>query len=164
MSLNIVLLEPEIPQNTGNIARTCVVTDTTLHIIGPIKFSLEEKAVKRAGLDYWSSLKVYYYKNYQEFNQKHQDKNIFYATTKTHRLYSDVNYQSYEDLYIMFGKESKGIPEKILRESPENNITIPMMQIEKARSLNLSNACAVVIYEVLRQWNFPMMLKEDSDF
>lgn len=164
MSLNIVLLEPEIPQNTGNIARTCVVTDTTLHIIGPIKFSLEEKAVKRAGLDYWDSLKFYYYNNFQEFKERHRNKTIFYATTKTHRVYSDIDYGSYEEVYIMFGKESKGIPETILKEHPKNTITLPMLQVEKARSLNLSNACAVVIYEVLRQWNFPMMLKKGSDF
>ncbi len=164
MSLNIVLLEPEIPQNTGNIARTCVVTDTILHIIGPIKFSLSEKAVKRAGLDYWSSLKLHYYNNYQEFLDQHYDKTVFYATTKTHRLYCDVNYKSYKEVFIMFGKESKGIPEKILKEHRETNITIPMMQIENARSLNLSNACAVVIYEVLRQWDFPHMSKSDSEF
>ncbi len=164
MSLNIVLLEPEIPQNTGNIARTCVVTDTTLHIIGPIKFSLDEKAVKRAGLDYWNSLKLYYYTNYQEFKKRHRDKNIFYATTKTHRIYSDIDYRSYEEVYIMFGKESEGIPEDILKQQAKNNITLPMLQVEKARSLNLSNACAVVIYEVLRQWNFPGMLKPTSDF
>lgn len=164
MSLHIVLLEPEIPQNTGNIARTCVVTDTTLHIIGPIKFSLSEKAVKRAGLDYWGSLKLHYYKCYEEFIEQHHDKTVFYATTKTHRIYSDVNYQHYEDVFVMFGKESKGIPEGILKEHPETNITIPMLQIDKARSLNLSNACAVVIYEILRQWRFPQMLKSNSEF
>lgn len=164
MSLNVVLLEPEIPQNTGNIARTCVVTDVTLHIIGPIKFSLSEKAVKRAGLDYWSSLKLHYYRNYQEFLKLHHDKTVFYATTKTHRLYSDVDYEDYEEVFVMFGKESKGIPEEILMDHRETNITIPMMQIENARSLNLSNACAVVIYEVLRQWGFPRMLKSDSEF
>jgi tRNA (cytidine/uridine-2'-O-)-methyltransferase len=164
MSLHIILLEPEIPQNTGNIARTCVVTDTVLHIIGPIKFSLGEKAVKRAGLDYWSSLKLHYYKSYTEFMEQHHTKKIYYATTKTHRIYSDVDYSQDEEIFIMFGKESKGIPEEILTEDPTTNITIPMLQIEKARSLNLSNACAVVIYEVLRQWNFPQMVKSDSDF
>jgi len=164
MSLNIVLLEPEIPQNTGNIARTCVVTNATLHIIGPIKFSLGEKAVKRAGLDYWSSLKLRYYNSYQEFLEEHHDKTIFYATTKTHRVYSDVDYKNYNEVFVMFGKESKGIPEDVLKEHTETTITIPMMQIEKARSLNLSNACAVVIYEILRQWDFPYMLKNSSKF
>ncbi len=164
MSLHIVLLEPEIPQNTGNIARTCVVTDTTLHIIGPIKFSLSEKAVKRAGLDYWGFLKLHYYKSYQEFMEQHNDKTVFYATTKTNRIYSDVNYQNDEEVFVMFGKESKGIPEAILKEHRETNITIPMLQIEKARSLNLSNACAVVIYEILRQWKFPHMIKSKSEF
>lgn len=160
MSLHIILLEPEIPQNTGNIARTCVITDTTLHIIGPIKFSLSEKAVKRAGLDYWRALKYYYYENYEAFMEKHRDKNVFYATTKTKQVYSDVNYQNLEEVFVMFGKESKGIPEDILREHQDTNITIPMLQIESARSLNLSNACAVVIYEILRQRNFPNMIKK----
>lgn len=160
MSLHIILLEPEIPQNTGNIARTCAITDTTLHIIGPIKFSLSEKAVKRAGLDYWSALKYYYYENYGAFMEKHRDKKVFYATTKTKQVYSDVNYQNLEEVFVMFGKESKGIPEDILREHQDTNITIPMLQIESARSLNLSNACAVVIYEILRQRNFPNMIKK----
>lgn len=164
MSLNIVLLEPEIPQNTGNIARTCVVTDTMLHIIGPIKFSLSEKAVKRAGLDYWELLKFRYYTDYEEFKRSHEGKTVFYATTKTHRVYSEVDYTNFEDVFIMFGKESKGIPEDILKNHKETNITIPMMQIEKARSLNLSNACAVVIYEVLRQWDYPGMLRSYSAF
>ena len=161
MPLHIVLLEPEIPQNTGNIARTCVVTDTTLHIIGPIKFSLNEKAVKRAGLDYWGALKLYYYKNHEEFQKQHADKNIYYATTKSNRLYSDVNYSEKKDVFIMFGKESKGLPVDLLQANRDTAITIPMIQIQEARSLNLSNACAVVVYEVLRQWNFPKMIKKN---
>ena len=156
MKLNIVLLEPEIPQNTGNIARTCVITNTTLHIIGPIPFSLDEKAVKRAGLDYWELLDLRYYNNYQEFVQKNPETTIYYATTKTNKSHSDMIYPR-EDLYIMFGKETAGISEKILDANKDTCIRIPMLNIEKARSLNLSNSVAIAVYEVLRQWNYPGM-------
>jgi len=156
MKLNIVLLEPEIPQNTGNIARTCVITNTILHIIGPIPFSLDEKAVKRAGLDYWELLDLRYYNDYQEFVQKNPEATIYYATTKTNKSHSDIIYPR-EDLYIMFGKETAGIPEKILDTNKDTCIRIPMLNIEKARSLNLSNSVAIAVYEVLRQWNYPGM-------
>lgn len=156
MSLNIVLLEPEIPQNTGNIARTCVVTNSVLHIIGPTGFSMDEKQLKRAGLDYWELLDLKYYESYQEFCEKNPEAIIYYSTTKTRRNYSDVSFP--KDCYIMFGKETAGIPKTILEENSETCIRIPMLSIEKARSLNLSNSVAIVAYEVLRQWGFPHMI------
>ena len=155
MTLNIVLLEPEIPQNTGNIARTCVITNTVLHIIGPTGFSMDEKQLKRAGLDYWELLSLHYYENYQEFVQKNPEAKIYYATTKTDAFHSDVNYE--DNCYIMFGKETAGIPLEILNQSKETCIRIPMLNVDKARSLNLSNSVAIVVYEVLKQWNYPGM-------
>lgn len=155
MALNIVLLEPEIPQNTGNIARTCVVTNTVLHIVGPTGFSLEEKQLKRAGLDYWDLLDLRYYESYQEFVEKNKNVKIYYTTTKTNTFHSDVKYEA--DCYIMFGKETAGIPTDILKENTESCIRIPMLNVEKARSLNLANSVAIVIYEVLKQWNYPGM-------
>lgn len=155
MALNIVLLEPEIPQNTGNIARTCVITNTILHIIGPTGFSMEEKQLRRAGLDYWDLLDLRYYESYQEFVEKNKNAKIYYATTKTNTFHSDVKFQ--DDCYIMFGKETAGIPVDILKENKETCIRIPMLNVEKARSLNLANSVAIVIYEVLKQWNYPGM-------
>ncbi|MCC5910278.1 MAG: tRNA (cytidine(34)-2'-O)-methyltransferase [Clostridiaceae bacterium] len=155
MSLHIVLLEPEIPQNTGNIARTCVVTQTVLHIIGPMGFSLDEKAVRRSGLDYWDLLDFRYYNNYQEFIEKNPNATIYYATTKAKKAHSDIKYE--DEAYIMFGKETKGIPEEVLNKNKEYCIRIPMLNIEKARSLNLSNSVAIAAYEVLRQWDYPGM-------
>lgn len=156
MSLNIVLLEPEIPQNTGNIARTCVVTNSILHIIGPTGFSMDEKHLKRAGLDYWDLLDLRYYESYQEFCEKNPSNTIYYATTKTRKKYSDVAFP--QNCYIMFGKETAGIPEDILEQNEETCIRVPMLNIERARSLNLSNSVAIVAYEVLRQWGFPQMV------
>ncbi len=161
MKLHIVLLEPEIPQNTGNIARSCVITGASLHLIKPMKFSISDREVKRAGLDYWNLLDLKVYEDYEEFCSKHEGRKIYYATTKTRRVYSDVNYGEEEEVYVMFGKESKGIPEEVLHENSDTAITIPMRQVEKARSLNLSNACAIVMYEVLKQWGFPGMRKGD---
>ncbi len=155
MGLNIVLLEPEIPQNTGNIARTCVITNSTLHIIGPIGFSLSEKAVKRAGLDYWELLDLRYYNSYKEFTETNKNIKIYYATTKANKNHSDVSYE--EEVYIMFGKETAGIPEEILKQDIGKCIRIPMLNIEKARSLNLSNSVSIVTYEILRQWHYPGM-------
>ncbi|KAB3529185.1 tRNA (cytidine(34)-2'-O)-methyltransferase [Alkaliphilus serpentinus] len=155
MALNIVLHQPEIPQNTGNIARTCVVTDSVLHIIGPTGFSMEEKHLKRAGLDYWDLLDLRYYENYEEFQTKNQGAMIYYATTKAELTYSDFKYE--DNCYIMFGKETAGIPKEILQENKNTCIRIPMLNIERARSLNLSNSVAIVAYEVLRQWGFPNM-------
>ncbi|SCY94297.1 tRNA (cytidine(34)-2'-O)-methyltransferase [Alkaliphilus peptidifermentans] len=153
--LNIVLHEPEIPQNTGNIARTCVITNTVLHIIGPTGFSMEEKHLKRAGLDYWHLLDLRYYDNYETFLEKNQGAIIYYATTKAINNYSDVIYD--DNCYIMFGKETAGIPKDILNLNDNKCIRIPMLNIEKARSLNLSNSVAIVLYEALRQLDFPGM-------
>jgi len=154
--LNIVLFEPEIPANTGNIGRTCVATGTKLHLIEPLGFSLSEKAIKRAGMDYWAELEVERYVNYEDFLQKNPKAKIYMATTKGKHVYSDVSYES--DCYIMFGKESAGIPEEILVEHPEECIRIPM--IGETRSLNLSNSVAIVLYEALRQNQFDHMKLE----
>ena len=154
--LNIVLYEPEIPANTGNIGRTCVATGTKLHLIEPLGFSLSEKALKRAGMDYWSQLEVERYVNYEDFLQRNPGAKIYMATTKAKKIYSEASYEP--DCYIMFGKESAGIPEEILVEHPEECVRIPM--IAGARSLNLSNTVAVGVYEVLRQWNFPELQNE----
>ena len=154
--LNIVLFEPEIPANTGNIGRTCVATGTRLHLIEPLGFSLSEKAIKRAGMDYWDQLDVTRYVNYEEFLEKNSNAKIYMATTKGKHVYSDVSYEP--DCYIMFGKESAGIPEEILVEHPEECIRIPM--IGETRSLNLSNSVAIVLYEALRQNQFDHMKLE----
>ena len=154
--LNIVLLEPEIPANTGNIGRTCVASGTRLHLIEPLGFSLSEKALKRAGMDYWKDLDVTTYIDYQDFLEKNPGAKTYMATTKAHRVYTEVSYE--EDCYIMFGKESAGIPEEILVQNEENCIRIPMM--EKIRSLNLGNSVAIVLYEALRQNRFAGMEKE----
>ena len=154
--LNIVLLEPEIPANTGNIGRTCVASGTRLPLIEPLGFSLSEKALKRAGMDYWKDLDVTTYIDYQDFLDKNQGAKIYMATTKAQKLYTEVSYE--DDCYIMFGKESAGIPEEILVQNRENCIRIPMM--EKIRSLNLGNSVAIVLYEALRQNGFAGMERE----
>lgn len=151
--LNIVLHEPEMPANTGNIGRTCVATGTRLHLIEPLGFKLNEKAVKRAGLDYWDKLDVMVYDDYEDFLNKNPGARIYMATTKAHKTYTQVNYE--DDCYIMFGKESAGIPEEILVNNEENCIRIPM--VGDIRSLNLSNSVAIVLYEALRQNNFADM-------
>ncbi len=148
--LNIVLHEPEIPSNTGNIGRTCVATGTRLHLIKPLGFSLDEKAVRRAGMDYWKDLDLSIYEDYQDFIDKNPDAKIYYATTKGQNKYTDVSFP--EGAYIMFGKESAGIPEEILVEHPEECIRIPMGH--DIRSLNLANSVAIVTYEALRQQDF----------
>ena len=148
--MNIVLLEPEIPANTGNIGRTCVATGTVLHLIEPLGFSLSEKQLKRAGMDYWPMLDVRTYENYADFLMKNPGAKIWYATTKAHQVYSDVSFG--EDDFIMFGKESAGIPEEILVDNENSCIRIPMC--ESIRSLNLSNSAAIVLYEALRQNEF----------
>lgn len=153
MAMNIVLLEPEIPANTGNIGRTCVATGTTLHLIKPLGFSLDEKALKRAGLDYWQDLDVRVYENYEDFREKNNGVIPYMATTKALHTYTEVQYEP--DSYIMFGKESAGIPEEILVDSPDKCIRIPMN--EEIRSLNLSNSAAIILYEALRQNNFSNM-------
>ena len=154
--LNIVLYEPEIPANTGNIGRTCVATGTSLHLIEPLGFSLSEKALKRAGMDYWKDLDVHTYVNWEDFCEKNLGVKIYYATTKARHVYSEVDYES--DCYIMFGKESAGIPEEILKENPDTCVRIPM--IGETRSLNLSNSVAIVLYEALRQNDFDHMKLE----
>lgn len=154
--LNIVLYEPEIPANTGNIGRTCVATGTKLHLIEPLGFSLSEKALKRAGMDYWSQLEVERYVNYEDFLQRNPGAKIYMATTKAKKIYSEASYEP--DCYIMFGKESAGIPEEILVEHLEECVRIPM--IGETRSLNLSNSVAIVLYEALRQNQFDHMKLE----
>ena len=151
--LNIVLLEPEIPANTGNIGRTCVATGTRLHLIEPLGFKLSEKALKRAGMDYWKDLDVTTYIDYRDFLEKNPGAKIYMATTKAQKTYTEVSYEP--DCYIMFGKESAGIPEEILAENEENCVRIPM--IGDIRSLNLGNSVAVILYEALRQNGFAGM-------
>lgn len=148
--MNIVLLEPEIPSNTGNIGRTCLLTDSKLHLIKPLGFSFEDKHLKRAGMDYWPDVKCIIYENIEEFYEKNKNGRFFYATTKTKQKYCDIEYKTND--FIIFGKESKGIPEEILDKNSENCITIPMNS--KGRSLNLSNSAAIILYEALRQNNF----------
>ncbi len=151
--LNIVLLEPEMPANTGNIGRTCVATGARLHLIEPLGFQINDKMLKRAGLDYWPKLDVTVYEDYEDFLKKNPDAKIYMATTKSKQKYTDVTYE--ENAYIMFGPESRGIPEEILLDNKETCVRIPMMPNE--RSLNLSNSVAIIIYEALRQQEFPML-------
>lgn len=151
--LNIVLFEPEIPSNTGNIGRTCVVTGSRLHLIEPLGFKLNEKALKRAGMDYWKDLDVTTYINYEDFLEKNPGAKIYMASTKAPNLYTEVDYEP--DCYIMFGKESGGIPEEILLEHQETAIRIPMLP--DTRSLNLANSVAIVLYEALRHNQFEQM-------
>ena len=151
--MNIILLEPEIPANTGNIGRTCVATNTKLHLIEPMGFRLSEKHLKRAGMDYWKSVDLAVYDNYQDFLEKNNNPKIYMATTKAVKSYTEVKYES--DCYIMFGKESAGIPEEILLSNKENCIRIPM--VGDIRSLNLGNSAAIILYEALRQNNFQGM-------
>lgn len=154
--LNIVLFEPEIPANTGNIGRTCVATGTRLHLIEPLGFRLDEKSLRRAGMDYWKDLDVTTYIDFNDFMEKNPDAKIYMATTKAPNVYTEVSYEP--DCYIMFGKESAGIPEEILVHHKENSIRIPM--VGDIRSLNLGNSVAIVLYEALRQNNFSGMTKE----
>lgn len=151
--LNIVLFEPEIPANTGNIGRSCVATGTRLHLIEPLGFRLNEKSIKRAGMDYWEDLDVTTYINYQDFLDRNPGAKIYMATTKAPNIYTEVSYEP--DCYIMFGKESAGIPEEILVNNQKSAIRIPM--IGDIRSLNLSNSVAIVLYEALRQNSFEHM-------
>lgn len=151
--LNIVLYEPEIPANTGNIGRTCVATNTRLHLIEPLGFRLDEKSLKRAGMDYWKDLDVTTYIDFQDFMEKNPNAKIYMATTKAPNVYTDVKYEP--DCYIMFGKESAGIPEEILVKHKDDSIRIPM--VGDIRSLNLGNSVAVVLYEALRQNHFEGM-------
>lgn len=150
-SLNIVLIEPEIPQNTGNISRTCAATGARLHLVGPMGFQITDKQVRRAGLDYWDKLDISYYNSTEEFFEKNKGGKFFYFTTKAEQTHSDVSYP--DNAYLVFGKETKGLPEELLKENHDSCVRIPMRGI--IRSLNLSNAVAVGVYEVLRQWDYP---------
>ena len=150
--MNIVLMYPETPYNIGNIGRTCVLTNSTLHLIKPFVVSLDEKAVKRAGLDYWPLVKLKVWESYEEMLENNPESNFYYATTKTEKFYSDVKYK--ENDFIVFGPESKGIPVEILERNKENCIKIPMVSM--GRSLNLSNSAAIILYEGLRQLGFKL--------
>ncbi len=153
--INIVLLEPEIPQNTGNIVRTCAATGARLHLIEPFGFTFEDKYLKRAGLDYWDLADICTYKNYEEFLERNKGniKQIFYASTKSQHNHTEVNYE--QDVYVMFGKESKGIPEEILHNNYDKCVRIPMKG--DIRSLNLANSVAIIVYEYHRQHNFEQL-------
>ncbi|QQY80261.1 tRNA (cytidine/uridine-2'-O-)-methyltransferase [Keratinibaculum paraultunense] len=154
MGLNIVLVEPEIPQNTGNIARTCALTNTNLHLVRPLGFSVEDKYLKRAGLDYWHLVKIYYYDSFNEVKEKHFNNKFYFATTKGKKLYTEVNYT--ENCFIVFGKETKGLPDEILYSNWDRTIKIPMKKGIK-RSLNLANSVNIILFEALRQLNFPYL-------
>lgn len=155
MSINVVLVEPEIPQNTGNIIRTCAATGATLHLVKPLGFSLEDKYLKRSGLDYWDIANIQYYDSFEEVVEKNPTGTFFYATTKVDQDHSDVKYV--DNSFIVFGKETKGLPESLIKSNLETCIRIPMLNLEKARSLNLSNSVAIVVYEALRQLDYPGM-------
>ncbi len=156
MRFNIVLLEPEIPHNTGAIGRTCVATNTSLHLIKPLGFDIDEKSVRRSGLDYWEEIDLHVYENYEDFLERNPNARVFMATTKAKKTYADVEY--HENDFIMFGKESKGIPEEILSINKDLCIRIPM--VEKHRSLNLANSASIIVYEALRQTNFEGLLSK----
>ncbi|WP_099203154.1 tRNA (cytidine(34)-2'-O)-methyltransferase [Miniphocaeibacter massiliensis] len=148
---NIVLLEPEKPANTGNIGRTCLLTNSKLHLIRPFNFKMDDKTLRRTGLDYWKDVNIEIYDDYEEFIRKNHDVNVYYATTKTNNKYSDIKFKDGD--FIMFGKESAGIPEKILDTNKDNCIKIPMIP-ELKRSLNLSNSVNIILFEALRQNDF----------
>lgn len=155
MKLNIVLAQPQIPQNTGNISRTCAVTGAALHLIKPYGFVITDKSLKRAGLDYWDKLEIYEYESLDEFFEK-TDGEYYYFTTKGKHVHSDVEYK--DNVYILFGREDKGLPEKLLYENEEHCVRIPMRP--DLRSLNLSNSVAIATYEILRQWDYPDLTRE----
>ena len=157
--IHIILHEPEIPQNTGNIARTCAATGASLHIIRPMGFEIDDKKLKRAGLDYWHQLDITYYDDFSHFLSCHPEAQIYYFSTKAPRSYTEVSYDG-DDVYLMFGKETRGLPEQLLYEHPDSTVRIPMR--DKLRSLNLSNSVAIAVYEVLRQHNFEG-LREDGE-
>ncbi len=156
MPFNIALVEPEIPQNTGNIARLCAATGTKLHLVKPLGFEIDDRKLKRAGLDYWYLLDITYYDNLQSFLELNNGRPMFFSSTKAAQTHSDIAYP--EDCFLVFGKETKGLPEDLLRDNYENCIRIPM--ISEARSLNLSNSAAVVLYEALRQHNYSDLCTE----
>ncbi len=156
--LNIVLVEPQIPQNTGNIARTCAATGARLHLVEPMGFKVDDSKLKRAGLDYWHLLDITYYSCLDDFFEKNQNGNFFYFSTKATHIYSDVEYP--DNCYLVFGKETAGLPEELLYANPDSCVRLPMINDSSARSLNLSNTVAIGVYEVLRQWDFPELLTQ----
>jgi len=158
MSFNIVLVEPEIPQNTGNIARTCAVTGSKLHLIKPLGFSVEDKYLKRSGLDYWNELDIEYHENLTDFLNKYSESKMYFATTKAKNIYSEIKYEP--DCFILFGKETAGLPEELLKDNKEYCIRIPMRG--NLRSLNLSNSVAIITYEALRQNKFGDLLTQGN--
>ena len=154
MKINIVMVEPEIPQNTGNIARTCAATGAKLHLVKPLGFEITDKYLKRAGLDYWDKLEIEEHESLNDFlnRYKPEENNMFYASTKATHCYSDVDYKNFDEVFILFGKETKGLPEDLLQKYINNTIRIPMRK--NLRSLNLSNSVNIIVYEVLRQVDF----------
>ena len=164
MKLNVVLVEPEIPQNTGNIARTCAATGGKLHLVHPLGFSISEKSVQRAGLDYWDKLEIEEHESFKDFLNKYkpEDNNLYFVTTKGQNCYSQIDYTNKEEIFIVFGKETKGLPEDVLKNYLDRTIRIPMR--ENLRSLNLSNSVAIVAYEVLRQQDEFNGLQEQSKY
>lgn len=154
MKINVVMVEPEIPQNTGNIARTCAAIGAKLHLVHPLGFSIDDKYLKRAGLDYWDKLEIEEHSSLENFLSKYkpEEHNMFFASTKSKRCYSDVNYSNMKEVFVLFGKETKGLPEGLLQKYMNRDIRIPMR--ETLRSLNLSNSVAIIVYEILRQVNF----------
>ena len=156
--INVVLLEPEIPQNTGNIARTCAATDSALHLIRPLGFEINDKHLKRAGLDYWQYLDLTYYDSFEDFMSKHGDKEIYFFSTKARLCYAEAEYG--DEVFLVFGKETAGLPQWLREKYRERCIRIPM--ISEARSLNLSNSVAILAYEALRQQGFPNLLETGS--
>lgn len=151
--LNIVLVEPQIPQNTGNIARTCAATGAKLHLVEPMGFRIDDKKLKRAGLDYWHLLDITYYTDLEDFFEKNKNGAFYYFTTKGRHIHSDVSYP--DNAYLVFGREDAGLPESLLKDNPDTCVRLPMR--EEARSLNLSNTVAIGVYEVLRQWGYPLL-------
>ena len=166
MKINIVMVEPEIPQNTGNIARTCAITGAKLHLIHPLGFKIDEKSIKRAGLDYWDKVEIEEHDSLKKFLDKYkpQENNMFLATTKAQHCYTDVDYSKFkeEEIFVLFGKESKGLPEDLLQKYIEKTIRIPMRPV--LRSLNLSNSVCVIAYEILRQLDFDGLEGESQYF
>ena len=164
MKINVVLVEPEIPQNTGNIARTCAATGGKLHLVHPLGFSIDEKHLKRAGLDYWDKLEIEEHDSFEKFLEKYspEENNMYFVTTKGKHVYSDDIFGNLDEVFVLFGKETKGLPEDILQEYIDKTIRIPMK--ENLRSLNLSNSVAIVVYEILRQKNFKNLQEISSYF
>ena len=164
MKINVVMVEPEIPQNTGNIARTCAAIGAKLHLVKPLGFEITDKYLKRAGLDYWDKLEIEEHDSLEKFLEKYkpENHNMYFSTTKGQKCYSDVDYSKFDEVFVLFGKETKGLPEDLLKKYINNAIRIPMR--ESLRSLNLSNSVAIVVYEILRQTNFGILEQESKYF